>query len=377
MIRKLKSNNVNLKWITDSPGAGKKAALLIPQYNEASQNNIYARLEYFKQLSTQIKADIDLIIIDDGSTDNSLDEIRSFLNSTPCDFTVASVYPNANKVGALYMTVLEIEHEFIILSDFDTDLDGFEFLSKELSRLGARADFMGGYFRMLPLADGGGVTLFQQVEYAMARSLYRFHRNEDSVPVMPGAGSCYKRNVLVRIFEDHSGLRSGEDRESTLIGLKNGFKTAYIKDVIALTRPPRTIRTLIKQRVRWNLGYLETIDKEKQFYKKQVAESTRIGLRFFIDMLTVILLILLPFALLTLISIAPNYFWISILAIYGTGLLWCLAVVVLVPEETMEFQRKRHLSVLIFPFYKILVEYMSWNLALSQFFSNKKNNHAG
>jgi len=40
MIQDLKNRNVRLEWITSAPPAGKRVALLIPQYNEASTYNL-------------------------------------------------------------------------------------------------------------------------------------------------------------------------------------------------------------------------------------------------------------------------------------------------------------------------------------------------
>lgn len=99
---------------------------------------------------------------------------------------------------------------------------------------------------------GAGLTFkMQQLEYCFARTYYTLHKKEQTVPVMPGAGSCYKRHLLLEIYKLHSGLRSGEDREATTISLKLNFKVFYLDDVCALTRPPAQMPQLVKQRIRW------------------------------------------------------------------------------------------------------------------------------
>ena len=366
---------VSLEWITPKPTLPKKTAMLVPQFNESSNFNMLKRLKYFQYLALNIPSDIDIILIDDGSTDNSLEEIKTFVaEEEECGFYVASVYPNTNKVGALYITTLQIEHDLIILLDFDTDIHNCENISVELAMIANDESFMGGYFRMLPYEGKGNVFLFQQIEYSLARSLYKFHNKDKTVPVMPGAGSCYKRELLVEIFEQHSGLRSGEDRESTLLGLKLGYTAKYIKTILVLTRPPLTLKALIKQRVRWNLGYIETFAKEKKYYFEQAKSFTSIGQRSIYDFCVVIFLMLFPVILgCSIFSLA--FFAGVLLATYGVYLFWCLALILLVPAESLEFKKQRNLSVLIYPVFKFIVDYLSWAGALILFYKkNRKMN---
>jgi hypothetical protein len=115
-------------------------------------------------------------------------------------------------VGALYKTILNVGHPYIILSDFDTDIEGIEELLVNAVNLKAEPDLVGCYFKMVPFEGTGIVFAFQQLEYALQRSIYSFHKDEGSVRVMPGAASCYKRKVLLSIYLEHSGLRNGKDR---------------------------------------------------------------------------------------------------------------------------------------------------------------------
>lgn len=136
------------------------------------------RLNYFRQVSERYINKMDVIIIDYGSTDNSLQQIEAFINCYPKAFYVASVYPNAEKVGALFLTILNIDHEFVILSDFDTDLIGLHHLFNNPDVLSKDPLMIGCYFRMVPYEGKGWIFLFQQLEYSFARAYYRFHKRE-------------------------------------------------------------------------------------------------------------------------------------------------------------------------------------------------------
>lgn len=373
MIKILESRSTKLEWLGASPAnKSKKAALLIPQYNESSNSSFEKRLVYYKQVAKEFEEYLDVIIIDDGSTDDSLVKIKDFQkNHLDNTFFVASIYPNADKVGALFKTTLAIEHELIILSDFDTDIIGLKEVVHSLNLLNEDITLMGSYFRMLPVEGKGAVFVFQQLEYTLARSLYKFHKKDGSVPVMPGAGSCYKRDVLLSIYSDHSGLRSGEDREATLIGLKLGYKTSYHDTVLTLTRPPLSFSALITQRVRWNLGYLETFNKEQKYYYRQIFKLSRIGLRTIGDTAIVLVSILLPFSIFIMAFINMQLLLVIISFIYFGGVIWSLNLLIISPGEAKEFKQNLLFSILLYPVIKLSLDSLAWTGALFSFM--KKN----
>jgi cellulose synthase/poly-beta-1,6-N-acetylglucosamine synthase-like glycosyltransferase len=356
------------RWIAGTaPGTGKKAALLIPQFNESGNCNFEQRLTYFHHIKEEFESALDVIIIDDGSTDDSLEKIESFIIKTPSSFYVASAFPNSNKVGALYATVLSLSHEFIILSDFDTDIIGLDQLLNNLQLLRKDSSLMGGYFRMLPFEGSGTAFLFQQLEYALLRSLYRFHIKEQSVPIMPGAGCFYKRRILISIYQKHSGLRNGEDREATLLGLKMGYKTQYISNVTTHTRPPITFKALVKQRTRWYLGYLETLHKERAYYYSQIKKRTAMGVRTVLDIIIVSFILLIPFMLLVAGLISPLAPVLLLSVIYGCYLVGSFHLMLTTPAETGKFSLTTLYAVLLFPIAKISLEYIAWIKALLLF----------
>ena len=361
---------LRLQWIGALP-ENERIALLIPQYNECSGLNFEARLRYFKQLAAEHKDRVDVILIDDGSTDNSLAVMSDFLARNPESFYLASVFPNGNKVGALYLISQAISSEFIILSDFDTDIAGLDKLLCADNYIGTEPDVMGCYFRMLPFQGNGYLFLFQQVEYALQRCLYRFHKKEGSVRVMPGAGSCYKRDVLLSIYSEHSGLRSGEDREATSIGMKLGYRVFYMDNVVALTRPPLTRKALIRQRIRWNLGYLETFEKERLFYSRIIKKANTIGLITLGDIVTVLLILLQPLIWLG-IGLINIYILLFLLgSVYVAHVLWCFILLSTQPRESVEFNDRKILAVMGYPAVKAYIEYFAWFNAVLVFLKKR------
>ena len=366
MLEILKKRNVYLKWLTNKPEHNVKYSLLVPQYNELSKCRIDERLDYYQCLSNS-NPYINIIIIDDGSTDGSLSIIQDYINRRHRDFFVASVYPNSQKVGALYLATREINCEFVIVSDFDTDIHGLENLDISLRPHISNPNFLGGYFRMLPFESAGNIFLFQQLEYSLLRSLYKMHKKDLSVPVMPGAGSIYRREILISIYNNHSGLRNGEDREAALLGQKEGKQAVYLKDICTMTRPPQNFKNLLQQRIRWNLGYIETFNKEKLYYYTQLKKKSAMGVRFAMDVFVVLFLLVFPLLLIFLSLLSLRYCLYLLIAIYWTYLLFSIILMTIVPNESYEFKNKKLQSVLVYPVIKFLIEYFAWMGAIKKF----------
>lgn len=365
--------NTSFNWIGNKPKHEKQIAMLIPQYNEYSQFNMENRLDYFNSLAKKFKSSLDVIIIDDGSTDKSLEAMKSFVDREESFLYIASVYPNANKVGALYLTTLNIHHDFVITSDFDTDIDELKHFFQYLPKLKQDPLLMGGYFRMLPFEGSGSIFLFQQIEYSFLRGLYKFHAKELSVRVMPGAGSCYKREILIALFNEHSGCRNGEDRETTILGIKNGYRTFYMQDVLALTRPPLTFKKLLKQRIRWNLGYLETFAKEKKYYINQIFKFTRVGIITLSDILFVIYLLLSPILIVSSFIFSLNIFIILCTVILVGSLLWSFNLALISGTEYKELNRNLFKACIIFPFFKLIIECSAWIMAIYSYYKTRNS----
>ena len=344
----------------------KRVAVLIPQYNELSNGNFIGRLSYFNELAKLYNEILDVIIINDGSTDNSLTIIEEFIKNNSTSFSVASVTPNANKVGALYLAILNINYDYILFSDFDTDLANLECLPETLKRLDDSATMMGCYFRMIPMDGTPIIVRYQKLEYAVARIWYKYISMDRSVAVMPGAGSLYKCGILRRILKNHSGRRNGEDRETTIIGIKFGYEVFYQKNILAITRTPDTLKKLILQRARWALGYLETFSKEKGLYVEQIVSFKKLGQRSFFDFLSNILLLILPLLVIVVAFFSLKTSLLIIFLCYISKLVWIRFILQKEKSEVHEIN-SYYLELVLYPLLKVITELPAWTKAISKF----------
>ena len=367
MVTKIKTQNVKLRWLSVPPPEEGRVALLIPQYNESRNTDFVKRLRYFMNLANDYEDILDVILIDDGSTDDSLERMQEFIETEKHSFYLASAWPNGQKVGALNAAAAAINHDYVILSDFDTDLCYLDRLGSSLQVLDSDPEMIGCYFKMIPYEGQGKVFLFQQLEYSFARMYYKFHDSEQSVPVMPGAGSCFKRELLLKVYSHHSGLRNGEDREATIIGLNLGYKTHYARGVLALTRPPLTFKNLLTQRKRWYCGYIETVHKEWAFYWKMIARGKRIGLRTLQDGIGVLILLLLPLEVGILGLTMPGLLAGMALGSYLLSVGYYLSMYAANRDERTEFKPGVARIIALYPIFWLSVSFVAWWRAVSGF----------
>ncbi|HEY9262166.1 condensation domain-containing protein [Chitinophaga sp.] len=360
MIETIDAQNLKVRWVGMPPTGKKKIALLIPQFNEQKNFELENRLRYFQRLALEYRDIMDVILIDDGSTDDSPNTINAFCEANPGCFYFAAVRPNAQKVGALYLVSLVIQHQYVILSDFDTDLVNLQALEQYLDHADEDDTVMGYYFRMIPFDGEGEPFLFQQLEYSFARTYYKFHKKDHSVPVMPGAGSCFKRDKLLQVYAMHSGHRNGEDREATAIGLKLGFKTIYTPDIMALTRPPQTFNALLIQRKRWYLGYVEAVYKERRFYTQALLKGRSIGWRTLQDALGVSLLLLLPLEIALLFLAGWKVAAGIIGATYLTSVLYYTGLFFGDAGERKEIKQKHTTLLMLYPLFWLGLSFLAW-----------------
>jgi cellulose synthase/poly-beta-1,6-N-acetylglucosamine synthase-like glycosyltransferase len=358
---------VTLKWAGKAPSHTKRIALLIPQYNEGGKPDFRHRLSYFMLLAQKYEYLLDVILIDDGSTDDSLRWIADFYANERPVFHFVEVRPNMQKVGALYAVAAVLKHEYVVLSDFDTDLEDLENLDICMDTLDSGPQIMGCYFKMIPHEGAGVPYVLQRLEYSFARMYYTFHKREQTVPVMPGAGCCFKREMLLKVYSLHSGLRNGEDREATMLGLKLGFKTIYLNKVFALTRPPLTVKALIAQRKRWYLGYIETFYKERAFYFQMMAKGKRIGVRTLQDALGVSILLLLPGLIALLVLVDWKWTLYLLAAAFFFSISYYYSLILAYPEERREMRRKELRMAAVYPVFWLYVSFISWWKAVLAF----------
>ena len=199
-------------------------------------------------------ADMELIVVDDGSSDGALNYLRSARRP---GMNVLSV-PHQGKAAALNAGLEAVSHRVLVTIDADTFLH-----RQSVRRIVARlldspdcAAVAGSV--MAKNSRETGFARLQEWDYFLGigavkrqQSMYR------GTLVAQGAFSAF-RTGMVRAARGWPN-RIGEDIVLTWALLREGHLVAHEPTAIAFTRVPGTYRGFCRQRQRWARGMTETL----------------------------------------------------------------------------------------------------------------------
>lgn len=227
-------------------------SVLVPAYNEAG----YVGRTIQSLLDAEYPQEkFEIIVIDDGSTDATLEEARSFVS----DLVTVVSKRNGGKHSALNYGMLFAESEIIVTVDADSIVDHDAL--KQIVAPFERHENIGAVASNVTIWNRDSlVTRCQQLEYSIGVNIYR--RMLDCfgiVLVVPGCLGAYRREALKEVFAyDPETLT--EDFDVTLKVLKSGRRVT-VSEARVYTEAPSTWTDLYKQRLRWYRGNYMTMFK--------------------------------------------------------------------------------------------------------------------
>jgi cellulose synthase/poly-beta-1,6-N-acetylglucosamine synthase-like glycosyltransferase len=266
-----------------------KVAIVVPCFNEAKTLAGTVRsllaLEY-------PEGKLEVIIVDDGSTDETLAIAQSFEATAP----LVRVFhkKNGGKHSAMNFALERTDAELIGCLDADSTVE------------------KGGLCALVPVFENPQIAAvtpgihvreprtilqhMQKVEYRLSIFNRFIFAGLGSVFITPGPFSIF-RTSIIRELGAWRYAHSTEDMEMALRIQAAGYSIANAPNAVVHTSTPATLRALFRQRVRWTYGWLRNaID-----YRSMLGNASYGNLG----------LIILPSAL---ISIAAGiYFFIRVL----------------------------------------------------------------
>jgi cellulose synthase/poly-beta-1,6-N-acetylglucosamine synthase-like glycosyltransferase/peptidoglycan/xylan/chitin deacetylase (PgdA/CDA1 family) len=227
-------------------------SVIVPAYNE-----VVGIERSIRSLAASDYPELEVIVVDDGSTDGTGDLIQSL------DLPGVRVLrqPNTGKPAALNHGIAESRYDVIVMVDADT-----VFEPRTLAHL----------VQPFRSADVGAVSgntkvgnrkrllgRWQHIEYVMGfnldRRLYDVLR---CMPTVPGAIGAFRREALADAG-GVSGATLAEDTDLTLALGRAGWRIVYEENARAWTEAPATMRGLWRQRYRWCYGTLQSVWKHR------------------------------------------------------------------------------------------------------------------
>ncbi|MFH7594380.1 bifunctional polysaccharide deacetylase/glycosyltransferase family 2 protein [Streptomyces racemochromogenes] len=216
--------------------------------------------------------DIDVVVVDDGSTDGTAETARAVADPRVRVVT----QPNRGKPAALNAGVGHAAHEVIVMVDADTVV-----APGAVARLAAAFTdpSVGAVAGNTKVANREGLLpLWQHLEYVMSFGLERrLFDLAGASPTVPGAIGAFRRTAL----DSCGGISAdtlAEDTDIAMALCRAGWRVVYRSDAHARTHVPTTVRSLWHQRHRWAYGTLQSIWKHRRAVR-ETGIAGRLGRR--------------------------------------------------------------------------------------------------
>lgn len=223
--------------------------IIVPCYNEEA--TLTGTLDSLLALDYP-KDKLSIFVVDDGSTDNTLAIARSYESQPQVRMFTK---PNGGKYTALNLGIKEATTELVGCLDADSFVAG-DALIEIVKKFNANPNVMAVTPAIKIHKPSHLIEYMQAAEYTFGIFYKKMFEAMAAIPILPGPFSIYRRAAF-----DTMGLfrhaHNTEDMEITLrmhthkMCIENAH-TAYV-----YTTPPKTVRTLVRQRTRWTQGFLQ------------------------------------------------------------------------------------------------------------------------
>jgi len=222
-------------------------SIIIPAFNE--EKVIEKTIKNVKKLVYPRKKEI--IVIDDGSTDKTYKIVKRIKG--------IKIFrkKNGGKANALNFGLKRARGEIVVCVDADSYpeenalLKTIPFFEKNVAAV-TTSVFIKNPKNIL--------EKLQEMEYIMIAWSRKILEYLDAIYVTPGPMSLYKRKVLLKVGGfDEKNLT--EDIEIAWRLMKHKYKIKMVLDAKIYTNVPKNLKKWWHQRLRWNIGGLQTTFK--------------------------------------------------------------------------------------------------------------------
>ena len=280
-------------------------SVLVPAWNE--EIGILSTIE---SLLDNTYPRIEIVVINDGSTDRTNRIVRNFLQTNRNLFSLTGksfVYgykTNGGKGNALNLAIKRARGEIIITIDADSIADR-NMVRNIVHYFGDdNVDAVVGNVKVA--GEIGFLNLLQRLEYLFGFYHKRAHSALGAEYIYGGACAAFRKSTVfdkIGLFDTSSIT---EDIEMSLRTRFHGHEAVYADDAICYTEGAGSVVGLIKQRLRWKKGRFEAFSIYKRmFFSTKIHHNRWLAW------------VILPFALLAELQLLFEPFGLTLLVLYS------------------------------------------------------------
>ncbi len=294
-----------------------KITIAIPAYNE--EDGVIESLRSLRQLDYSKKY-MDIIVIDDGSTDQTGKNVKTFIRKNT-DMQVRYIHQsNSGKAAAVNHAIKKAEGKYFSVLDADSTVSP-DSLKNIIALFQHSEPTVGAIISSMKISNTHKfLPRVQRIEYLVTIFLRQLMSDADLLHTTHGV-LCVTRLETVKDLGGFDTENITEDFEIAVRLRSQGYRVISCKNSLVYTNAPETLRTFWQQRIRWYRGFIETHRK----YKHMIA-NTRFGMlgwfQLPLNIITPIIL-LVAFAVMVY-NISSSLYHFLFRLVFVDGYLWAL-----------------------------------------------------
>ena len=234
------------------PEVTEPVTVIVPAYNEA------AGIEAAVRSIAASTHPLEIIVVDDGSTDGTADLVEAL--ALPRVTVIRKA--NGGKPSALNAGLEAATHGLVVMVDGDTVFEPGTVHALIQPFADPAVGAVSGNTKVVN--RGGVLGAWQHIEYVVGFNLdRRLFDLAECMPTVPGAIGAFRREALLGVGGVSEDTLA-EDTDLTMSLCRDGWRVVYQDDARAWTEAPATLGALWRQRYRWCYGTLQAMWKHRR-----------------------------------------------------------------------------------------------------------------
>lgn len=239
-----------------------RVSVIIPAWNEE-----VGLLNTVESLLNNSYPNLEIVVVNDGSTDNSDQLMQDFMAThDESENTRKIVYhykENGGKGSALNRGIQLSSGEIIMTVDADGVVS--QDAVKKFVAYFTDPKVMGAVGNVKVANTDSVIGVTQYLEFIFSFYFKKADALMGSIYIIGGAAGAFRRKVF-DILGPYSEGNITEDIEITVRMQRAGMRIIYAPDAIVYTEGASDIKSLMKQRLRWKRGRIDTFIEHKNLF---------------------------------------------------------------------------------------------------------------